>query len=196
VSVSATCSTTNWSPLRLEPCCLSLSERSATTAVMRERRCRYCQKAFQISKFRPLQTVCGEAACQRQRRTDYHREKIAADPDYRDVCRDSPRKWRARNSGYWRQYRAEHPDTVARNRERQRLRDKRERLRNLANNTSARDLKHSAAEVWLVGARAESLANNTLAPGQVWVIEALAPLRHPGPSPCKQHPSGTEAVSG
>jgi len=51
---------------------------------MRERRCRYCQKSFQASKFRPLQTVCSEAACQRQRRTDYHRERIAADPEYRD----------------------------------------------------------------------------------------------------------------
>src|SRR5205807_5237287 len=35
--------------------------------------------------------VCGELACQRKRRTEYHRQKIAADPEYRDVCRDSPR---------------------------------------------------------------------------------------------------------
>jgi hypothetical protein len=162
---------------------------------MRERRCRYCQKSFQPSKFRTLQTVCGEAVCQRQRRTDYHREKIAADPEYREVCRDSPRKWRARNPGYWSGYRAEHPGTVARNREQQKLRDRKARLRDLANNTLAQDLKHSAAEIWLVGSGAESLANNTLAPGQVWVIEAFAPLRPPMPPPCKQHPSGSESVS-
>lgn len=162
---------------------------------MRERRCRYCQKAFQTSKFRPLQTVCGEAVCQRQRRTDYHRERIAADPEYRDVCRDSPRKWRASNPDYWSRYRAEHPDAVTRNREQQKLRDRKERLRNLANNTLARDLKHSAAEIWLVGAGAEQLANNNVARGQVWVIEALAPCRSPMPPPCKQHPSGSESVS-
>jgi superfamily II DNA helicase RecQ len=162
---------------------------------MRERRCRYCQKAFQTSKFRPLQTVCSEAVCQRQRRTDYHRERIAADPEYRDVCRDSPRKWRARNPGYWSRYRAEHPDAVARNREQQKLRDRKERLRNLANNTLARDLKHSAAEIWLVGAETEQLANNNAARSQVWVIEALAPCRSPMPPPCKQHPSGSEGVS-
>jgi len=162
---------------------------------MGERRCRYCQKSFQTSKFRPLQTVCSDAVCQRQRRTDYHRERVAADPEYRDVCRDSPRKWRARNPGYWNRYRAEHPDAVARNREQQKLRDRKERLRNLANNTLARDLKHSAAEVWLVGAGAERLANNTSAPGQVWVIEALAPRRSSTPLPCKQHPSGFENVS-
>ncbi len=162
---------------------------------MRERRCRYCQKYFHTSKFRPLQTVCSEAGCQRQRRTDYHRQKIATDPEYGEVCRDSPRKWRARNPGYWSRYRAKHPDAVARNREQQKLRDSKERLCNLANNTLARDLKHSAAEVWLVGAGAERLANNNVARGQVWVIEVLAPFRSMLPPPCKQHPYGSEGVS-
>ena len=162
---------------------------------MRERRCRYCQRSFQTSKFRPLQTVCSEVGCQRQRRADYHRGKIAADPEYRDVCRDSPRKWRARNPDYWRQYRSDHPDAAVRNREQQKLRDRRARLRNLANNTLARDLKHSAAEIWLVGSGAGSLANNNLAPGQVWVIEALAPFQSPLSPPCKQHPAGSDAVS-
>jgi hypothetical protein len=40
---------------------------------MGERRCRYCQKSFQPSKFQPRQTVCGQAECQQKRRTDYHR---------------------------------------------------------------------------------------------------------------------------
>jgi hypothetical protein len=41
--------------------------------------------------------VCGDAACQRRRRADYHRQKVAADPEYRQVCLDSPQKWRSRN---------------------------------------------------------------------------------------------------
>jgi len=120
--------------------------------------------------------VCGESVCQRKRRTEYHWRKIATDPEYREVCRDSPRKWRDRNPDYWKQYRAAHPNAADRNRQQQKLRDRRQHLRKLANNTSARDLKHSAAEVWLVGAGAEFLANNNSAPGQVWVIEALAPV--------------------
>jgi hypothetical protein len=84
---------------------------------------------------------------------------------------------------------------VARNREQQKLRDKKARLRNLANNTLARDLKHCAAEIWLVGAGAGNLANNNLASGQVWVIEAHAPLGRAIAPPCKQHPAGSEAVS-
>jgi len=162
---------------------------------MRERLCRYCQKSFQPSKFQPLQAVCGEALCQRQRRGDYHRQKIAADAEYRKICADSVAKWRARNPDYWSRYRQQHPEAVAHNRQQQQLRDRRRHLRHLANNTSARDLKHSAAEVWLLGAGHDSLANNNSAPAQVWVIEALARWRAPLPPPCKQHPSGTETVS-
>jgi hypothetical protein len=61
---------------------------------MEARLCRCCQKAFEPSKYRPDQAVFGDAICQRRRRTEYHRDKIAADPDYRQVCLDSPRKSR------------------------------------------------------------------------------------------------------
>jgi hypothetical protein len=162
---------------------------------MGERLCRYCQKSFQPSKFQPRQTVCSEPACQRQRRTEYHRNRLAADSEYRDGCRDSPRKWRARNRDYWKQYRSAHPEAVERNRQQQKLRDRRQRLRNLANNNSALDLKHSAAAVWLLGPGAESLANNNSAPAQVWVIEALAPRTGSLRPPCKQQPAGAEPRS-
>jgi hypothetical protein len=119
---------------------------------------------------------------------------MAVDPEYREVCRDSPRKWRARNPDYWKRYRTTHPKAVERNRQQQKLRDRRQHLRNLANNTSALDLKHSAAAVWLVGAGTEFLANNNSASAQVWVIEALAPWPDSTVPPCKQHPSGLEAA--
>lgn len=162
---------------------------------MDERRCRYCQKLFQPSKYQPCQMVCGDPACQRKRRTDYHRQKIATDPEYREVCRDSPRKWRARHPDYWKRYRSDHPAVAERNRQQQQARDRRRRLRHLANNTSAVDLKHSAAQVWLVGAGAAHLANNNSVPAQVWVIETLAPRPGPVPPSCKQQPSGLEAAS-
>jgi hypothetical protein len=91
---------------------------------MRERRCRYCQKCFRLSKFHRYR----RSVCRCQRRTDYHRQKIATDPEYRDVCRDSQQKWRARHPDYWKRYRTEHPDAVARNRERQKFRDRRQHL--------------------------------------------------------------------
>lgn len=101
---------------------------------MEARLCRYCQKSFEPSKYRPDQAVCVDAICQRRRRTEYHRDKIAADSDYRQVCLDSPRKWRTSHPGYWKQYREGHPNAVERNRVRQRQRDEQRRLRDLANN--------------------------------------------------------------
>jgi hypothetical protein len=162
---------------------------------MGQRRCRYCQKVFQPSKFQPRQAVCGGPDCQRRRRTDYHKAKIASDSEYRQGCIDSPRKWRARNPDYWKQYRQKHPAAVERNRQRQRIRDRKRRLCNLANNTSALDLKHSAAGVWLIGSGVEDLANNNSACAQIWVIEALTPGRPPAPPSCKQHPSGQAAAT-
>jgi hypothetical protein len=162
---------------------------------MVERRCRYCERVFQPSKFHPDQAVCLESDCQRRRRVDAHRQRLAADPEYRQVCQDSSRKWRSRNPDYWRRRRECHPDIVERNRQQQRFRDQRRKLRNLANNTSAFDLKRSAAQVWLLGSGWELLANNNPAPAQIWVLEALPPRRGPQRQSCQQQPSGLEVVS-
>jgi hypothetical protein len=108
--------------------------------------------------------------CQRRRRTDYHRKKLAADPEYREVCRDSPQQWRSRNPDCWKQYRQKNPAAVESNRQGQQARDRKRKLCNLSNNTSTPDLKHSAAQVWLVGCGAADLANNNSASAQIWVI--------------------------
>jgi hypothetical protein len=159
------------------------------------RQCRYCERSFQPSKFQPRQSVCGDTACQRRRRADYHRQKIAADPEYRQVCLDSPQKWRSRNPEYWRQYREQHPQAVERNRQQQHVRDQKQRLRDLANNNSAFDLKHSAAEIWLLGPGLQNLANNNSAPAQVWILEPLPSRKSPQSESCKQQRPGNEAAS-
>jgi hypothetical protein len=111
--------------------------------------------------------------CQRQRRREYHRRKVAADSVYRQVCNDSSRKWRAANPGYWKRYREAHLDATARNRTLQQTRDQARRVRDLANNNLALDLKSCAAAVWLFGPTAENLANNNLATTQVFIVEGL-----------------------
>ena len=159
------------------------------------RRCRYCKHEFQPSKYQPGQLVCSQTDCQRQRRADYHRQKIAADPEYRQVCRESPQKWRSHNRDYWHRYREKHPDAVERNRQRQWVRDRKRRLGDLANNNSAFDLKRCAAEIWLLGSDLQSLANNNSAPAQVWILEALPPRKPPQSESCKQQRPGEQAVS-
>jgi hypothetical protein len=161
---------------------------------MSQRCCRFCHKEFTLSRFHPEQTACSAKACQQQRRSQNRNRKLALDAEYRQVCRDSARKWRANHPGYWRQYRAAKPASVQRNRSQQRQRDLRQRLSNLANNNSALDLKSSAAGVWWLGPGASDLANNNLASTQVFILQSF--LRKP-PLPetsCKQQLSGLPAA--
>jgi len=161
---------------------------------MVDRRCRYCEQDFHPSKYQPGQLVCSQPGCQRRRRADYHRQKIAVDPEYRQVCLDSPQKWRSRNPDYWRRYREEHPAVVEHNRQQQHVRDQKRRLRDLANNNSAFDLKHSAAQIWLLGTGLQNLANNNSVLAQVWVLEEVPPRKPPQPESCKQQRPGIPAV--
>lgn len=139
---------------------------------MEQRFCPFCQQQFALSRFHPEQTVCPAETCQRQRRHQNRKRKLALDPEYRQVCSDSARKWRADHPGYWKGYRGARPGSVERNRTQQRQRDLRRRLSHLANNNSALDLKSSAAGVWLLGPAAQDLANNNLASTQVFILQA------------------------
>lgn len=140
---------------------------------MSDHRCRYCNQPFQPSLSCPRQFVCSRPDCQRERRRDYHRRKIETDAEYRQVCRDSQRKWRALHRDYPRQYRQTHPESVQRNRQGQRRRDRQCHLQNLVKNNLALDLKHSAAEVWLLGPEVEPLAKNNLALSKILILQTV-----------------------
>ena len=137
---------------------------------MKDRRCRFCRQVFQPAPYHPQQQVCGNPVCQNQRRRDYHRQKIASDPVYQQVCLESPRKWRKATPDYWKKYRQKHPEQVERNRRQQRLRDKKRRLVNLA--------------------------NNNLATWQVLTFHSHDPSRSVSSASCKQHLSGEAAAAG
>jgi hypothetical protein len=161
---------------------------------MSERRCRYCDLQFEPSRCHPEQTTCSQSVCQQRRRADNRKRKLISDPEYRQVCRESARKWRADHPGYWKQYRATHPSAAERNRARQRQRDQRQRLLDLANNNSVLDLKSSVAGVWLLGPAAVDLANNNLASAQVFIVQGPARKPPASEASCKQHLSGAASV--
>jgi len=136
--------------------------------------CRFCRKPFQASRFHPEQAACSDSSCQRQRRSQNHKQRLALDAEYRETCRDSARKWRANHRGYWKQYRRAKPESAERNRVQQSQRDLRQRLADLANNNSAVNLKSSVAAVWWLGTAAgerTDLANNNLASAQVFILQ-------------------------
>lgn len=88
-----------------------------------KRHCPYCRTWFVPSCFRPGQRICSRPQCQRRRKREYHQQKVIADPEYRQACRDSRQKWQAQNPDYQSRYRKTHPHYVEQNRERQRRRD-------------------------------------------------------------------------
>ena len=163
---------------------------------MSDCRCLCCQQVFQPAPYHPQQLICSQPECQRQRRRDYHRRQVASDSLYRQVCRESVQKWRKAHPGYWKQYRQNHPQQVARNRQRQQRRDQKRRLLNLANNNLAVDLKRSAAEVWLLGPTARHLANNNLAACQLLIFQSPVHSVPMPPASCQQHPSGAVPLAG
>ena len=137
-----------------------------------QRCCPFCQHAFQPSKRRPDQAVCSQSECQAKRRNEYRRRKRLADPEYAQVVRDSRRKWREAHPGYQKHYWHTHPDAAAHNRQQQLQRDQKQRVSRLVKNTLVLDLKHSAAEVWLVGPLAGDLVKNTLVSSKLLILQA------------------------
>ena len=138
--------------------------------------------------------MCSDRPCQQRRRNQSRKQKLLQDPEYRAVCRDSARKWRANHPGYWKRYRSANPESVARNRTQQRKRDLRRRLSTLANNNVAWDLKASVAGVWLLGPAGATLANNNLATAQVFILQNTMRQQPLPEASCKQHPSGVPAL--
>jgi hypothetical protein len=92
---------------------------------MADRRCLSCGPKFRPCPQTPRQLYCSEAACQRERRRRWQREKQRSDADYRDNQRRAQRAWAAKHSGYWRDWRDRHPEYCERNRAGQRLRNRR-----------------------------------------------------------------------
>ena len=96
---------------------------------MEKRRCAGCRKLFHPRPQSPEQTFCSAAQCQRERKCRWQKARRASDPDYRDNDVQANRQWRSRHPGYWRAYRRKHLQSVIRNREKQRERDRVRRLK-------------------------------------------------------------------
>lgn len=147
------------------------------------RRCLYCQGLFLPSRYRPQQRVCSQPNCQRQRRADSRRQKLARDPEYRQVVRDSQKQWWDEHPNYQKERRKANPGIVEKNRQRQHVRDQARRLVDLVRNNSVLDLRHSAAEAWLVGSKVHRLDRNNLASAQLLILPSVVRLStRPSPS--------------
>ncbi len=152
------------------------------------RRCCLCGKTFIPSAFQHAQKTCSSPACQKRRKTEYHRARYRTDPEYRLVCRESDAKWRGGNAGYQGEYRRNHPAYVDQNRLAQRRRDRKRKMKDLVKNNLAFDVKSASADVWLVGPEIEHLVKNNPAISEVLIFQAVAGSSAGSWQSCKEHP--------
>ena len=90
---------------------------------MGNKQCIACRQPFHPRPQVPNQSYCSAPDCQRERRKQWHRQKLQTDPDYQNNQARAQKAWMQRNPNYWREYRASHPDYVERNRIRQKERN-------------------------------------------------------------------------
>jgi hypothetical protein len=89
----------------------------------RTMRCVHCRCLFAPNPRVKTQRFCANTACQRARKAQWQREKMATDPEHR---------WQHQHPHYWRQYRQTRADYRERNRLLQQHRDHKRRGRLLA----------------------------------------------------------------
>jgi hypothetical protein len=139
--------------------------------------CPYCHDPFDPSPFHPEQTVCTSPECQRRRRSEYHRDKIARDSGYRQSCFDSQKKWRDNHPDYQCSYRSKHESYVEQNRQKQQRRNQKRRLAVIVKNNLAIDLKRLSARVWMTGPGLDEIVKNNLAISQVMIFQTFGESR-------------------
>ena len=91
--------------------------------------CPYCKTLFTPHpKVGKRQKICGDPACKVALKADNNRKWRQRNPDH--FCNDYSRlkDWLGQNPGYLKEYRKSHPEYVKKNREAQRVRDRRKKL--------------------------------------------------------------------
>ena len=88
--------------------------------------CLHCRGTFLCNPRVKGQKYCNDKECRRASRRAWKKKKRATNKSYRQQCLNHQKGWRERRPAheYQKQYRANHPDYVKRNRELQRERNK------------------------------------------------------------------------
>jgi hypothetical protein len=133
-------------------------------------RCPYYKQLFTPSRYHPDQIICSQPNCQRRRRAEYHRWKIQNDPEYAQIVLDSQNEWRRCHPDYPKKHRKKRlrPERAAL---KTRSRVDLQRLLEDVKNNIALDLKHCAAEVWIICRNTPQ--KNIFASAEMIVIEAV-----------------------
>ena len=91
--------------------------------------CPYCKTQFTPHpKVGNRQKICGEAACKSALKADNNRKWRERNPDCHQNDYPRVKDWLEQKPGYLKSYRESHPEYVEKNRNAQRVRDRRKKL--------------------------------------------------------------------
>ena len=76
---------------------------------MQTGRCINCHQLFRRRPQNKEQAYCSQKPCQRARKTNWERQKLASDPDYQQNRKASQKAWQESHRDYWKVYRKKHP---------------------------------------------------------------------------------------
>lgn len=97
--------------------------------------CVHCHQTFFLTR-NPAQQYCAARCCQNARKRVWRKQARLKDPTYDENQRRVNGMWRRRQTDYWRRYRESHPNYMQRNREQQKLRDRRRAQESMLSNAS------------------------------------------------------------
>lgn len=89
-----------------------------------KRRCKNCRSFFEACPKVKKHAYCKKEACQKARKKKWQKRKIADDQTYRQDQKEAQKIWLDKRPGYWKQYRASHPEYTQRNRKKQKDRNR------------------------------------------------------------------------
>ncbi len=94
------------------------------------KKCPYCKAQFTPNpRVGERQITCGKPACKAALKSDNNRKWRQRNPDYHRDYYPQVKDWLEQKPGYLKKYRESHPEYVEKNRNAQRVRDKRKKLR-------------------------------------------------------------------
>jgi len=145
---------------------------------MEEVSCCHCGGYFIPDPRQKSPRYCSKPVCQRARKAAWQRERVRNDPDYKANHKQCQKDWCTAHPDYWKEYRQKHPDQAKRNRDLQRVRNRKRNGRDIDRQTcSLPDRRVNASMIAKMDAsKSRETSGNTFSSGQFWLVPVIAKM--------------------
>ena len=143
---------------------------------MEEVSCCHCGGYFIPDPRQKSPRYCSKPVCQRARKAAWQRGKVRNDPDYKANQNQCQKDWCKAHPDYWKEYRKQHPDQAKRNRDLQRVRNRKRNGRD-RRACSFPDRRVNASMIAKMDAsKSRETSGNTFSSGQFWLVPVIAKM--------------------